>query len=535
MQLACRVFPFDEHRPRHPEQDLWPAWGQRAPVGIAFSGGGTRSACLTLGTLRALKHLGLLERTRVLSAASGGAWCAVPFTFLPAAVDEARWLGAPLEPEALTPAILDAPEDSFAARCTAAPLAQLYAQHLGAGDERFGRAIGHVFLRPDRHTDTGRLFTMDAASRTRLETLNRSRPLPGPLTVVERADRPFLVVGGALFLDDQSHADADVVPFEMTPLYAGVAAAQVRARDHQRFGGGFVESCGYDSAHRTGAGALRVCDLSDCRFTLHDMVGTTGAAPALLASLLGVPTGVSGLPRFHTWALHGTDADPLTRARELRAGDGGLWEHNGVVSLLVRGLRRVVAFVNTADPPSRCIDLARLFDRTDAVPVDAANPVKQGMAVFPRGDYPDLVAELHRDGVALREHELLPCPRAGFRPAAGERATVLWVYNPDSSQLSASAWWAALPQETQRLLLPGLGQRPDLATFPRVATFFPQPGVVHPDKVIELSRAQARLLACWSDWRVGSPESEGGILEPLCALFDENPAVAATRLARARS
>ena len=72
MQLACRVFPFDEHRPRHPEQDLWPAWGQRAPVGIAFSGGGTRSACLTLGTLRALKHLGLLERTRVLSAASGG-------------------------------------------------------------------------------------------------------------------------------------------------------------------------------------------------------------------------------------------------------------------------------------------------------------------------------------------------------------------------------------------------------------------------------------------------------------------------------
>lgn len=534
MQVACRVFPFDEHAPAFPEEQLWAPHASRAPVGVAFSGGGTRSACLTLGALRALRHLGLLERTRVMSAASGGAWCAVPFTFLPASVDEEGWLGAPLEPEALAPAVIDAVEHSFAFRCTDAPLGQLYAQHALAGDERFGRAIGQVFLHPDGLDDPTRLFTLDAAARARLTTLNHSRPDVGPFAIVERRDRPFLVVGGVLVLREGSSADADVVPFEMTPLYAGVAREHARVGDHRRFGGGFVECCGFDSSHRTGSGALRVCDVGEERFTLNDLVGTTGAAPALLAKLLNVPTAWSGLPRFHSWAIAGSDVNPLTRATELRAGDGGLYEHNGVLSLLLRGLRRIVAFVNTADPPERCVDLARLFGATHTLPADPANPVRLGMQTFPTADFADLVDELRADGVALRQHEVQTCAHAGLRPAAGDTATVLWVYNPDPSVLRHTGWWTALPAATKALLLPGASQRPDLAEFPRVATFFPQPGQLHPDKLIELTRAQARLLSCWSDWRVSSPESEGGILEPLCALFDVDPAAAMARLAQAR-
>ena len=55
----------------------------RPNVGIAFSGGGTRSASATLGQLRALHYLGLLDSARYISCVSGGSWACVPYTFLP--------------------------------------------------------------------------------------------------------------------------------------------------------------------------------------------------------------------------------------------------------------------------------------------------------------------------------------------------------------------------------------------------------------------------------------------------------------------
>src|SRR5262245_3101030 len=50
-------------------------------LGIAFSGGGTRSAAATLGQLRGLRANGWLEHVRYITAVSGGSWTAVPFTY----------------------------------------------------------------------------------------------------------------------------------------------------------------------------------------------------------------------------------------------------------------------------------------------------------------------------------------------------------------------------------------------------------------------------------------------------------------------
>ena len=74
----------------------------RPSFGIAFSGGGTRSATATLGQLRALQALGWLQRSRYISANSGGTWTTVPYTYLPARFDEQRFLGAYVPPEEIT-------------------------------------------------------------------------------------------------------------------------------------------------------------------------------------------------------------------------------------------------------------------------------------------------------------------------------------------------------------------------------------------------------------------------------------------------
>src|SRR6266576_3133183 len=46
-------------------------------LGIAFSGGGTRSASATIGQLRGLRQNGWLGRVRYVTAVSGGSWAAV--------------------------------------------------------------------------------------------------------------------------------------------------------------------------------------------------------------------------------------------------------------------------------------------------------------------------------------------------------------------------------------------------------------------------------------------------------------------------
>src|SRR5690242_4301356 len=50
-------------------------------LGIAFSGGGTRSAAATLGELRGLYENGWLKNVRYMTAVSGGSWTSVPFVY----------------------------------------------------------------------------------------------------------------------------------------------------------------------------------------------------------------------------------------------------------------------------------------------------------------------------------------------------------------------------------------------------------------------------------------------------------------------
>lgn len=70
-------------------------------VGICFSGGGSRSMAASAGQLRALKHLGMLERTKAISSVSGGTWATAPFTYLPQERKDddllGQWVANPFE------------------------------------------------------------------------------------------------------------------------------------------------------------------------------------------------------------------------------------------------------------------------------------------------------------------------------------------------------------------------------------------------------------------------------------------------------
>src|SRR6185503_4325489 len=68
---------------------------KKADVGVAFSGGGTRSASATIGQLRALARNGWLARVRYVTAVSGGSWAAVPFTYYAGSLTDLLGADAP--------------------------------------------------------------------------------------------------------------------------------------------------------------------------------------------------------------------------------------------------------------------------------------------------------------------------------------------------------------------------------------------------------------------------------------------------------
>ena len=63
-----------------PEKECLDKLG-KGSIGIAFSGGGSRSASCTLGQLRGLHALGLIKRTRYFSSVSGSSWALTPFLY----------------------------------------------------------------------------------------------------------------------------------------------------------------------------------------------------------------------------------------------------------------------------------------------------------------------------------------------------------------------------------------------------------------------------------------------------------------------
>lgn len=228
----------------------------KADLGIAFSGGGRRSAAATLGQLRGLRATGLLEQVRYISAVSGGAWAALPFTYLPEQVDEDLFLGIAKDPEVLTlEDFRHAEGGSLAQAISNAVIIDNFlweAIKLG-GDETYARAIGDLFLRPFGTDDTARFFTFHRGARDAV--LAGNRKTDDERCYLEEGDfytvrdgRPYLVVGSTILRLGNTGRSRQKIQCEFTPLYTGVRRLFPTAgRRGVPIGGGYVESFAYDS------------------------------------------------------------------------------------------------------------------------------------------------------------------------------------------------------------------------------------------------------------------------------------------------
>jgi hypothetical protein len=382
---GCRMMDV----PCFPETDLLP---DGPSLGVAFSGGGTRSATMVLGQLRGLRKIGVLDQVRYVSAISGGAWASVPFVYTKSTLDTFLGPFQVLTPDLpddrkreflqqpageLGRAIVNSSLTAGSIQEVAGDLATTFSNKLGDDlwtaltstlngatrrepdrlNKTYTRLIGRTFIDPliDPGTDASkRLFSWNVL--TVEDTSLVSQGQLGQDLVVAGPRRPFLIAGGTVIVARRDSAYPLLMPIEYTPMYVGI-----RHRFSPRFGGIYVSPWMYDT---TEIGDVRDEDanhfLSVRRdekrsFTLGDVAASTGAAPQL-ALVLGtfVPASFRDrVQRFseafpalrHVTLNNGPGRNIVTE--EIGHGDGGFGDNTGIMALLARGVKNVLVFDNT--------------------------------------------------------------------------------------------------------------------------------------------------------------------------------------------
>jgi hypothetical protein len=384
---------------KFPETDALEAL-RPTDLGVAFSGGGTRSAAATLGQLRGLRDSGWLEHVRYISAVSGGSWAALPFAYSPLTIDEL--LGAAELPGDLTLETLD--DDTKARgklgqaidkskilpgaaieigdrlsqsrlrgefqKIAAAVFSRVKGPDAGRADKTFARLLDRIFIEPlvskplSLGSDAPLLFSWTDGSIAEMASVARAARGVARINPVSFArvteDRPFVIALGTLVAKDAAGGFPRLIPVEYTPLYTGV-----RQQFGPAIGGTYVSPFAYDAQQalfvsadegsngRTGAIAIGP-DGATSTFSLADVIASSGAAPqlSLLVDTLDARVDpalrqmATFFPHYRNVAVRVGATNTAGATEPMPHGDGGFVDNLGLLPLLARHVKNVIVFVN---------------------------------------------------------------------------------------------------------------------------------------------------------------------------------------------
>ena len=342
-------------------------------VGLSFSGGSTRSFESTLGYLRGLHDLKLLDKFRYVSAVSGGTWAVAGFTFHDSTrVSLEDYLGHPTQPEDID--LRD--YGSIAPTCARgfpvrSNLINVLVEDLLVNSvdpiDVWVSAIHRVFLRPAGIE----IDALPAWSREQVaQVLARN---PHLLDRVKFAlpcggyepcrDRPFPIFNTAMLgpleaapftVESRSYAMMDI-----TPLYTGFPLSQSvpypQAHPPTTVSlGGLVEPIGFGSHTELDFCGLVACpDQAVVRIPLPTQFFSLANATAASSWAPGAIVAENEKLRpLHQALMRVPYFSPLLGGigRDLFLGDGGNLENQGFIALLQRGVDRAVLFINANKP-----------------------------------------------------------------------------------------------------------------------------------------------------------------------------------------
>jgi hypothetical protein len=248
------------------------------------------------------------------------------------------------------------------------------------------------------------------------------------------------------------------------------------------------------------------------RFAAVDATGTSSAANgAIFSSSLFAQLGSELLTHFSAdqlipeeeyWPISNNGV--VEEADRYRFTDGGNLENLGLISLLQRGVKKIVVFINTntpldvnIDPTQDCPPLPSQVS-SDLFPLfgyEVGNQINN--QVFSQDDFTKIYnalrdAKLNKQSVIAKTSlETVDNDWWGIEP--GQGVTILWVYNE-----SVPGWENQLPTDVQEEICKGLnGKFPEFPLYKLIG----ENGLING---ISLTKAQVNLLYQFAAWNVYS-------------------------------
>lgn len=514
-------------------------------VGIAFSGGGTRSASATLGQLRGLEQNGWLARVRYMTAVSGGSWAAVPYTYsrnipLTELLGDTR----PLDPKTIE----TVPSGLIATRIVSSGLGHVgvveapsflpdtiggrdlvqtrqYLQIARSAIRKFRKRdvpepdrqnktyahmLGQVFLGGIVEDWSRKQYAWDDASAVDMSP--SGKPL-GDFITMDAADRPFLIVGGTLVKPNGLDYPR-LIPVEYTPLYTGVR------QQFGQIGGTYVSPWAYDRltiAPRSSTHVLVGPKPTERPFTLADVIASSGAAPQLTLMLgdkvperfrPALQQASLAFPAFNNLAVRAGAPNPVSA--ELAHGDGGFTDNFGLMPLLARQVRNVIVFVNSMSEYRNNEQLQSYFMPLE---IRDGNGDKTMNPVFDKEKYLQVLrgfdaATKARGGAIFCEKNWTVKSNELYNIRGYNGLNICWVYN-----YLGESWRDGLPNEIKAWLKPSdpknlSKQAKDLQHFPYYKTFGE-----NRTNVIKLKPLQVNLLADLAAWSISNKQAVDAIVQ----------------------
>jgi hypothetical protein len=487
-------------------------------VGYAYSGGGTRSYCAMIGYLRFLSRINAQNNAQYVSTASGGSWFHAVYAFALRTVSSARLLGASRIPQTVTLANLD--QDNFGdgaymgARAADADIVKYVLQALLPGsdvpfDEAYNWTIGKIFLEP-YGLNANVPAALNAAHASDIEARNRGL---GP-ALIPADNTPFWLCGCTVLYDPLGSRGV-YVPLIMTLLYSGVP----RSINFTPTGGVWIETfalgtnapgsyvppavtnpaCGVASASNNGT-LISVPSVRNTVPSLRTMIGTSSSALASALYESNKSTILEKLiPTFRLWSPQFPGQTVTSNV-----ADGAFSDNTGIVALVARGIRKVVAFINPEEvlvDKNTCIgQLAALFGQLPAGCDTTGVFDRNGQQVFKNSEYAGFIQKLldskRGGGPTFARASLDVLQNYAYGVEGGYRAEVLMIVLQPSTE-----FFNLLPQDVQNEIAPGKS----LANFPNYLTLFQNKLPLKDAGIAQLTKRQVNLLASYTEWCMGHP------------------------------
>ena len=499
-------------------------------AGVCFSGGGNRALAATIGQLRGLLELQLLDNFDYLSAVSGGSWAATVFTYAP--ILPTALLGASLgQPQRLSLEKLQMIRPDFLGNCATKNIISEFNSNLHKfpKEQVWAHTVGEIFLEPYQLNDD-KFPSYDELTVDAIVEKN-SGLFTKEMFYQTARSKPYLIVNGTLIYPELLLFKQRRMLFEYTPLYLGIYSQhQVSLLNclnklyHRKFGQGYIAPYAFNTSVPIKSelqGSIQSLQLTapTPRFSLRDMIASSSAFYA--AVLDNFITTKNFSPTFEYWPVK-FDQYQSRDAGRYSIGDGAFLDNYGLLSLLLRQVKRIVVFINT----DTIFDSPHKNKFGEWVGIDSYLPPLFGLHstfwctthgkpltqvfdsdLFCVGDNSLIQQFMHNQQlqkslIAEETYQVRDNPWIGIQSQLpnGEpyEVTMLWVYNA-----RVPAWEKQLSQELQAEIAKGAnGAFPHFPYYPTFGDEFnlKKPSTWH--DLGGLSMAQVNLLTELSYWTV---------------------------------